>query len=612
MWTTLEATYHQKRAGSRFNAYDDLFSIRKVDDESLQSLINRVDESMKNCQSLRPKNFDIAALDKELTSMVLIRALPDEYSHFVSSLLLMDKLDKDTVQQAFLTEEIQRRRRATDILSAAAMSAASTSTVCEFCGRSGHSQSTCRAFSNAQEKACSNAAKGPQWRRPQQARKAQDTAATLPAAEFAGNASATPDFRDPSSPIQPHADFSWNADTGCTATMTPHRHWIRNYRPYRVLVELANGSIIYSAGMGTVVIDPVIEGQGVRSVELTRVLHVPQLRSNLLSCLYLTRCCSLQILIDSSFMHFMRNKITLFRARINPSNTAFVEGTTLPATQSAYAISTRPLDLQLWHERLCHHNTADITKLISGGLATGMIISSAAKRDPICEPCLSGKMHSAPFPTTGHRANRPLDLVHSDLCGPISTSTPEGFRYWVVFIDDHTRYRVVIMLRRKSDAFGAFQQFKSLAENQLGASIKALHDDKGGEYMSSEFNRFCDDSGILRLHTTRNRPQQNGDAERANRTMLEDVTAMLSQARLPASFWGRCLATQVKVWNCLPTAALPGSTPFQAWFGKKPDLSRFRVFGCRAYVFVQQDKRRKLESHMQKCVFIGYPPGYQA
>ena len=89
--------------------------------------------------------------------------------------------------------------------------------------------------------------------------------------------------------------------------------------------------------------------------------------------------------------------------------------------------------------------------------------------------------------------------------------------------------------------------FKALAETQLGRKIKALHDDKGGEYMSTEFNSFCDDSGILRLHTTRNRPQQNGDAERANRVMLEDVTAMLHQAKLPPSFWGRCLATQVKV-----------------------------------------------------------------
>ncbi|RXW14129.1 hypothetical protein EST38_g11725 [Candolleomyces aberdarensis] len=105
MWTMLELTYRQKKAGSRFNAYDHLFSIRKRDDESLQSLINRVDESMTLCQSLRPEDFDLKALDKELTSMVLICALPDEYSHFVSSLLLIYKLDKDTVQQAFLTED---------------------------------------------------------------------------------------------------------------------------------------------------------------------------------------------------------------------------------------------------------------------------------------------------------------------------------------------------------------------------------------------------------------------------------------------------------------------------------------------------------------------------
>ncbi|KAJ2912505.1 hypothetical protein MD484_g7902, partial [Candolleomyces efflorescens] len=190
-------------------------------------------------------------------------------------------------------------------------------------------------------------------------------------------------------------------------------------------------------------------------------------------------------------------------------------------------------DLQLRHERLCHHNTADIQKLVSGEMATGITLSSSAKRDPICEPCLAGKMHSSSFPSTGHRAAAPLDLIHSDLSGPMSVSTPEGSRYWVTFIDDHTRFRVVMLLKRKSGVFSAFQLFKALAENQLGRSIKALHDDKGGEYMSNEFNTFCDSHGILRRHTTRNRPQQNGDAERANRTMNNDVTAMLAQSKLP-------------------------------------------------------------------------------
>ncbi|KAJ2923688.1 hypothetical protein H1R20_g13408, partial [Candolleomyces eurysporus] len=123
--------------------------------------------------------------------------------------------------------------------------------------------------------------------------------------------------------------------------------------------------------------------------------------------------------------------------------------------------------------------------------------------------------------------------------------------------------------------------------------------------MSKEFNDFCDKSGIVRTHTACNRPQQNGDAEHENRTML-------AQANLSASFWGRYLATQVKVWNCLPIASLPGRTLFEAWFGRKPDLSHFRVFGCTAHVFIQRDKHKKLGLHMQKCIFVGYLPDYDA
>ena len=153
---------------------------------------------------------------------------------------------------------------------------------------------------------------------------------------------------------------------------------------------------------------------------------------------------------------------------------------TLPASEAACTITTRPLDLQLWHERLCHHNSVDIQKLISGGLAIGISLSSSEKRDPICEPCLAGKMHSSPFPSTGHRASAPLELIHTDLCGPLSVSTPEGYRYWCVFIDDHTRYRVVVLLRRKSDTFTAFKQFKALAENQLDGKSRRCTATKGG------------------------------------------------------------------------------------------------------------------------------------
>ncbi|PPQ95073.1 hypothetical protein CVT25_002460, partial [Psilocybe cyanescens] len=103
IWDALKAVHQQKCPGNRFNAYDDLFSIQKEEGENLQTLINRVEQAQ-----LRLKDFDLAKLDEELASLTLIRALPDEYNAFASSLLLLDKLDKATIHQAFVTEDIQR------------------------------------------------------------------------------------------------------------------------------------------------------------------------------------------------------------------------------------------------------------------------------------------------------------------------------------------------------------------------------------------------------------------------------------------------------------------------------------------------------------------------
>ncbi|TEB21044.1 hypothetical protein FA13DRAFT_1800424 [Coprinellus micaceus] len=163
---------------------------------------------MKLCQALRPKDFTLDAMDKELTSMVLLRALPDNYSHFVTSLLLLDKLDKATITQAFLTEETQRRRRTQDALSAAALSASSSSTSsCTFLLNTSHTQATCRTFANAQKRARDYVASGGSKKRQEKSKKAEETAATSGVTEFAGNASAVPDLTDPSSPSNPTLPF---------------------------------------------------------------------------------------------------------------------------------------------------------------------------------------------------------------------------------------------------------------------------------------------------------------------------------------------------------------------------------------------------------------------
>ena len=253
IWSKLESVHLAQRPGARFNAYDGLFSIRKRPDESLQALMNRVDESLRSIVNLRPKTFLLKDLDDELACMALIRSLPEEYSHFTSSLLLLDTLDKNKLQSAFMTEELNRTRRP-DLLSsqdsASALKAQSSSIRpagtqqrrprnalhCDYCGKDGHVSNRCfrrmeKLLGDSGPSSQANAASSSS----SQVRRQEDRLTSSSGAEeFAGSAS----LRSSSSctPSQLPADLLWCADTGATAHMTPHLHWFRSYRPHRVPV----------------------------------------------------------------------------------------------------------------------------------------------------------------------------------------------------------------------------------------------------------------------------------------------------------------------------------------------------------------------------------------
>src|SRR5260221_11165138 len=177
---------------------------------------------------------------------------------------------------------------------------------------------------------------------------------------------------------------------------------------------------------------------------------VPLLQNNLLSCLYLAKHKGINIHIDSQQMDFNRDGRTLFCASIGSTNCAHLSGSTEPPSESANWVSTLPLTLSLWHRHCCHHNLADITKMHKEGLVTGMTFGSSTKLDIFCEPCLAGKMHSNPFPSSPSHATQPLELVHSDLHGPLPVTTREGYRYWMTFIDDATSHHAAMQLKRHS------------------------------------------------------------------------------------------------------------------------------------------------------------------
>lgn len=173
-------------------------------------------------------------------------------------------------------------------------------------------------------------------------------------------------------------------------------------------------------------------------------------------------------------------------------------------------------------------------------------------------------------------------------------------------IDYFSRRVWVFVLRNKSDAFNTFKDWNALTENKMGTKLKHIRTDNGLEFLSKPFKVFCRKLDITRHKTIKGNPQQNGLAERMNRTLLERVRCMLISAGLSKSFWGEAVVTTGYLINRCPSSAVNFKTPTELWSGKQSDYSSLRVFGCLAYAHVRKDK---LDARAVKCFFIGYPEG---
>ena len=161
-------------------------------------------------------------------------------------------------------------------------------------------------------------------------------------------------------------------------------------------------------------------------------------------------------------------------------------------------------------------------------------------------------------------------------------------------------------MKQKSEVFGAFKKFKAAVEKESGCKIKAMRSDRGGEFTSKEFQEFCEANGIRRPLTVPRSPQQNGVAERKNRTILDMARSMLKSKKLPKELWAKAVACAVYLSNRSPTRSVWGKTPQEAWSGRKPGISHLRVFGSIAHVHVPDERRTKLDDKSEKFIFIGY------
>jgi transposase InsO family protein len=192
------------------------------------------------------------------------------------------------------------------------------------------------------------------------------------------------------------------------------------------------------------------------------------------------------------------------------------------------------------------------------------VLPSLDHVEQLCDVCVLTKQRQLPFPQqSSFRAKERLELVHGDLCGPVTLATPRGRRYFLLLIDDISCYMWVVVLSSKGEAANAIRHRQAAAEAECGRKLCVLRTDNDGEFTMAELTSYCIDEGVQRHYSAPYIPQQNGVVEQCNQTVVGMAWALLKQRRILAVFWGEAVVTAVYILNRLPTKALNGRTPYE-------------------------------------------------
>ena len=548
--------------------------------------ITRFDSLVTNLLNLDEKVSDV---DKAL---ILLASLPDEYEHLIVSMLTgKETITFKEVTTALYSNEIKKKDKLEHMSSVGEAHTVQgrnqsrkpgrrgrskskgklAKDECPFCHEKGHWKKDCPKLQKKKGKCVSEACV------------AEDDKSDFSLACVSSVTSTD----------------EWFCDSACSFHMCFRKEWFFNF------TEL-DGGVVY------LVDNQPCKIAGISSISLkkhdgsTRVLadvrYIPKLEKNLISFGTLESK-GFTIILHNGILKVVSGALVVMKC-IRRNNLYLYQGSTTVGTAAAVSEADKVAEMsRLWYMRLGHAGEKSLQTLAMQGLLKG---AKTCKLD-FCEQCVLGKQKRVKFGTAIHNTEGILDYIHTDVWGPTKTASLGGKHYIVTFVDDFSKRVWVYTLKSKDEVFETFLVWKKMVENQTGRKIKVLRSDNGTEYRNDQFSYFCKKEGISRHFTVRDTPQQNEVVERMNRTLLEKVRCMLSNAGLGKQFWADAVMYASHLINCLPSTALNDKTPLEVWSGKPiNDYDTLHVFGSTAYYHV---KESKLDPRAKKALFMGVTSG---
>ncbi|KAJ9555863.1 hypothetical protein OSB04_010477 [Centaurea solstitialis] len=426
--------------------------------------------------------------------------------------------------------------------------------------------------------------------------KIEEVPEEIPPQDPEASSSTTPEASTSATDSSSQDKGIWYLDSGCSRHMTGSKSVLTNYREERgPAVTFGGNGRGQTRGYGTLT-------NGVTTFK--RVAYVEGLMHNLLS---ISQLCDKnhKVSFSKKKCKVKNRKKEVILNGVRHADIYIINMNT--STDNFCFVSRASTDMNwLWHKRLSHLNFKTLNQLCINNLVIGLPDFRYTK-ESLCSACEKGKQTRASFKSKQISSiSSPLQLLHMDLFGPVNVQSIGGKKYTLVIVDEYSRYTWVFFLRAKSDAPEEIILFVRKMEKLNNLTVRSIRSDHGTEFKNSTLESFFEQKGISQNFSSVRTPQQNGVAERRNRTLIEAARSMLSEANLATQFWAEAVNTACYTQNRSLIVKRFRRTAYELFRNRKPSIKHLHIFGCVCYILNNKDNLGKFDSKSDDGIFLGY------